>query len=194
MCGLEILLLFATTESGTVEGDTWEVALGGWGSLTHDTRGVAMTEFAIIMPMLLALILGIVEFGHFVAVSNAVETAAREGARYGSVVGIGPNGLVNYVDCIGIRDAARENINLVTIDNADVTVFYDEGPGTAQESYNCNGGPFPAVSDVANGSRIIVTVEIPYDPLLDALPLVGKMFNSKMVGAEDRRSIFPGNL
>lgn len=116
--------------------------MGGWTTFVRDTRGVAMTEFAIIMPMLFALIFGIVEFGHFVAYSNAVETAAREGARYGSAVGIGPNGALQYLDCLGIRDAARAKINLVTINNPDVSVTYDEGPGTGSESYNCNSGPF----------------------------------------------------
>ncbi len=168
--------------------------MGGWTTFVRDTRGVAMTEFAIIMPMLFALIFGIVEFGHFVAYSNAVETAAREGARYGSAVGIGPNGALQYLDCLGIRDAARAKINLVTINNPDVSVTYDEGPGTGSESYNCNSGPFPAVSDVANGGRVIVSITVPYDPLLDNIPLVGQFLNGISVTAVDRRSIYPGNV
>lgn len=168
--------------------------MGGSTSLVRDMRGVAMTEFAIIMPMLLALIFGIVEFGHFIAYSNAVETAAREGARYGSAVGIGPNGLLQYIDCVGIRDASRTKINLVTINNPDVSVTYDEGPGTGFEPYNCNSGPFPAISDVANGGRVIVSITVAYDPLLDNLPLVGPLLNGVSVTAVDRRSIYPGNV
>lgn len=168
--------------------------MGGWTSVVRDTRGAALTEFAIIMPMLLALIFGIIEFGHFVAYSNAVETAAREGARYGSAVGIGPNGEPQYIDCIGIRDAAQANINLVTIAYDDVSVTYDEGPGTGSESYNCNSGPFPAISDVANGGRVIVSITVPYDPLLDNLPLVGPLLNGATVTGVDRRSVYPENL
>ena len=168
--------------------------MGGLRRTSRDERGVAMTEFAIIMPMLLALVFGIVEFGHFIAYSNAVETAAREGARYGSAVGIGANGEPQHIDCLGIRDAARAKINLVTINNPDVDVRYDEGPGTALEPYNCNSGPFPLVSDVANGGRIIVTITVPYDPLLDSLPLVGPLLNGVSVTVVDRRSIYPGNL
>ena len=148
----------------------------------------------MVVPLLLALLLSVLEFGHYIAFTNALETAAREGARYGSAVGIGDNGLVQFVDCIGIRDAARAKINLVTVDNTDVSVEYDEGPGTAIETFNCNLGPFPAVHDIANGSRILVTIEVMYDPWLGELPVVGELLSSRLVTAVDRRSIYPGNV
>lgn len=160
----------------------------------EDTSGATMIEFSIVFPLLLLLLFAIIEFSYFVAFNNSVETAAREGARYGSAVGIGPNGLEQYVDCAGIRDAARAKVTLVAIDDLDVTVFYDEGPGTALEAYNCNEGPFPPISDVDNGSRIIVEVTAMFQPLTGSLPVFDGVMQPTAVVAEERRSIYPGNL
>ena len=47
--------------------------------------GVALFEFALVMPMLLLLVFGIMEFGWYAKNSLAVSNAAREGARAASV-------------------------------------------------------------------------------------------------------------
>ena len=44
-------------------------------------RGAAAVEFALIMPVLLALVLGVVEFGHAYSVQTQLSGAAREGVR-----------------------------------------------------------------------------------------------------------------
>ncbi|WP_458682010.1 TadE/TadG family type IV pilus assembly protein [Prescottella equi] len=43
--------------------------------------GAAAVEFALVVPILITLVLGIVEFGRVYNVQNAVSAAAREGAR-----------------------------------------------------------------------------------------------------------------
>ncbi len=47
--------------------------------------GVALLEFALVVPMLLLLVFGILEFGWYAKNSLAVSNAAREGARAASV-------------------------------------------------------------------------------------------------------------
>jgi len=47
--------------------------------------GQDLVEFAIVLPVLLLLILGIIEFGVLVLDYNTISNAAREGARYGIV-------------------------------------------------------------------------------------------------------------
>ena len=49
----------------------------------REDRGTAIVEMALVLPILLALILGIVEFGRIVNAYVTVEHAAREGARLG---------------------------------------------------------------------------------------------------------------
>ena len=50
-------------------------------------RGAALVEFALLMPLLLLLILGIVEFGWKFGQFNDVRHAVREGARFAAVDG-----------------------------------------------------------------------------------------------------------
>ena len=50
-----------------------------------EERGATLVEFALIMPLLLILVLGVVEFGYLFAQFNEVRHAAREGARYAAV-------------------------------------------------------------------------------------------------------------
>jgi Flp pilus assembly protein TadG len=48
-------------------------------------RGQALVEFALVLPIFLLIVFGIVDVGRYVYLTNAFNEAAREGARYGSV-------------------------------------------------------------------------------------------------------------
>lgn len=47
----------------------------------RDEHGASAVEFAFIVPLLLTLVLGIVEFGHAFQVQGTLSAAAREGVR-----------------------------------------------------------------------------------------------------------------
>ena len=47
----------------------------------RDERGASAVEFALIVPLLIVLVLGIAEFGHAFQVSGTLSAAAREGVR-----------------------------------------------------------------------------------------------------------------
>ena len=49
-------------------------------------EGQGLVEFAIILPMLLLLLLGMIEFGLILYNQHVITNASREGARYGIVV------------------------------------------------------------------------------------------------------------
>jgi hypothetical protein len=51
----------------------------------HSRRGAVAVEFAIVAPVLLAIVLGVAEVNQLVAAQNLLETAAREGARFGAM-------------------------------------------------------------------------------------------------------------
>lgn len=51
----------------------------------RDDRGAAAVEFALVLPILLLLVLGIVQFGLTFTQWLEMESAAREGARWGSL-------------------------------------------------------------------------------------------------------------
>ena len=50
-------------------------------------RGAELIEFAVVLPLLLLLIAGIVDFGMMFRTYEAVTNAAREGARVGVLPG-----------------------------------------------------------------------------------------------------------
>src|SRR3954452_20652197 len=47
----------------------------------RDARGASAVEFALIVPLLIMLVLGIAEFGHAFQVQGTLSAAAREGVR-----------------------------------------------------------------------------------------------------------------
>ena len=52
-----------------------------------DERGVAIVEFALIMPILILLVAGVVQFGIMYSQYQVLQGAAREGARCAAVQG-----------------------------------------------------------------------------------------------------------
>jgi Flp pilus assembly protein TadG len=52
-------------------------------------RGAAVVEFALVLPLLLVLVLGAIDWGYFFYVEEVVTNAAREGARAGCVISDG---------------------------------------------------------------------------------------------------------
>lgn len=64
-----------------------------------DERGQSLVEYALVLPILLLLLLGIMEFGILVFNYNTIANAAREGARYGIVH------CRDELDVIGITEA-----------------------------------------------------------------------------------------
>lgn len=47
----------------------------------RDERGASAVEFAMIVPLLVTIVVGIAEFGHAFQVQGTLSAAAREGAR-----------------------------------------------------------------------------------------------------------------
>lgn len=48
-------------------------------------KGAAMVEFAILLPVLMVIVLGIVHYGLFIYDQAVITNAAREGARWGAI-------------------------------------------------------------------------------------------------------------
>ena len=117
-------------------------------------KGVAAVEFAIILPVLLLIIFGIIEFGLLLYDKQVITNASREGARAGIVVG------VSRVDDEGILEVMDRYIanNLITFGSApslDITIC----PGLA-----CD--PSEDRNDMDFGEDLTVTVTYDYDFLV----------------------------
>jgi Flp pilus assembly protein TadG len=57
----------------------------GFARARRDVRGAAAVEFALILPILLVLVFGIVNYGDMLSVRQSVSQAASEGARAAAV-------------------------------------------------------------------------------------------------------------
>ena len=69
----------------------------------RETRAQAMVEFAIVLPILLVLLFGIIEVGRIIFIFSSVANASRQAARYGAASGQ-INNVTYYQDCDGIRE------------------------------------------------------------------------------------------
>ena len=63
-------------------------------------RGQALVEFALVVPMLLLMLVGIIEFGRAWNMSQVVTDAARQGARTAAVLNPDPSASVDSVRAV----------------------------------------------------------------------------------------------
>lgn len=109
----------------------------------------ALTEFALVIPILMMVVLGIVDLGRGVYSYNVLASAAREGARYGIVHG----GTSNLT---GIKNRVQATATL-NIDPTKIVV-------------SCPGG-------CTRGDPLTVTVQyvfVPATPLFTSLTMTGQ--------------------
>lgn len=125
-------------------------------------NGQAMVEFALVLPILLLVMFGIIEFGRLFFSYAMVSASSREGARYGEAAEvISAISKPRYLDCAGIRDAAIRIGRFAGItDSSNVEIGYDNG-------LYCDDNP--SVSEIHLGDRVVVTTTVTYNPVV---PLV----------------------
>jgi Flp pilus assembly protein TadG len=131
-------------------------------------RGQGLVEFALILPVLLLILIGTIEFARIFFIYISITNAAREGARYG---------MVNPKDLNGILNEVGEKMELVDPTTVAVSVEYDSGPGTAKVANYTN----------ASGGRVIVTMHYivrPLTPIMDPF-----MPDGMKIRTENRRTI-----
>lgn len=127
-----------------------------------------MVEFALILPLVLLVMGGVIAFGHFFFSNIMVVSASREAARFGSAAGMSDAGIPRFRDCNAIREAAVRIGAIAGVAADDVTIQYDSGPGTSAFGNCPAGGVGP---DVNLGSRVVVQIDIDYQPIVPLLNL-----------------------
>jgi hypothetical protein len=132
---------------------------------TKKENAQGMVEFALILPILMMLMLGIVEFGRLIFVYASVTSASREGARYGSAVG-DVGGVSRYLDCDGIRNAALKAGQFAGLELDDISIQYDDG--TAVKEAAC-----PPTERINLADRVVVSAGINFQPIV---PLIDIFF------------------
>lgn len=87
--------------------------------LKHSESGQALTEFALVMPVVLLLLIGIIEFGRAWNVQQVMTDAAREGARHGVLANpaITQQSVIGTINAALARAAIDTNTTQITLTN-----------------------------------------------------------------------------
>ncbi|MBN2410664.1 pilus assembly protein [candidate division KSB1 bacterium] len=84
-------------------------------------NGQSIVEFALILPVLILILMGIIEFGRLLETTNILTSAAREGARVAAV---------SAPDVSQVNNAANNILSANNISGASITV---NGPNANKE-------------------------------------------------------------
>lgn len=98
------------------------VVLYGWSGRRRRSAGQSMVEFALILPLFLLLVFGVLDFGRAVYADSTITNAAREGARFG-IITPSPTSAVQakvqqYAATLAIP-ASHVRVSCVTADSTD---------------------------------------------------------------------------
>ena len=106
----------------------------------RNRQGASAVEFALVAPVFVVMVFGLIEFGRAIMVQQVMTNAAREGARLAILDSPTPvattvkNTVVSYLHGCGIPAATTSNVTLSPAE-----------PSTAQ-----------------NGDTVTVTIQLPY--------------------------------
>lgn len=138
---------------------------------SHD-HGQAMVEFALTIVLFLMIVFGIFEFARVFVTYSSVYAAAREAARYGAAVEDVGADTPRYLDCDGMRAAAKRVglMGFISDPQNQIVIEYIPADSDAHLAY-C---PQQAGESYAQalGNRIKVVVTTTYQPLLGIIPPV----------------------
>jgi len=142
----------------------------------HKSRGQAAVEFALVLPLLVFVVVGLIEAGRAMFIYTSVTNASRESSRYGSAFGLLPDETTaKYQDCAGIRNAARQAGFYTPFLDDDIVIEYDEGPdpdtGVIPAPFDTCDGDADLGVTLECGDRIVVTINYTYSPMLNLIPL-----------------------
>jgi Flp pilus assembly protein TadG len=163
-------------------------------------RGQGMVEFALVLPLLLVVMFGLIEAGRLLFIYSVVFTSTREAARYGSAAGYLSGNIYQYQDCSGIRSAAKRVGSIAGIQDANVTITYDRvTPSGVSPLGSCPvGSTGPRLT---LGNRVTVRTTVNYQPLvpvpnLPSFPIVSVSSRTilKDISIEGEQSGGPSTL
>lgn len=133
-----------------------------------------MVEFALVFPLVLLIVYGLIECGRMLFIYSSTTSAAREGTRYGAAAGdVSGNMLPHYADCDGIMNATLRSGRFAGLTTDNVTISYDHGPNTDfPEAGQCppyDGDGLDLINNVEPYyyDRIVVEVVTHYEPVIN---------------------------
>jgi Flp pilus assembly protein TadG len=125
-------------------------------SLSRDQQGSSVVEFALILPILMVALIGIVDYGMMVFANTELENAARTGAQYAL------QGVDEADDDAGIEAAARAALS----DDTGVTI-------NISRACLCPDGSASACTDTCTADELEPGRYVTVNMRLDFTPIFG---------------------
>ena len=130
-------------------------------AVLRDRRGAAAAEMALMLPVLMLVLFGIIEFGRLVHDYHIINKGVRNAGRYLSRIDL---------DCPGAVVSAPETAiarNLAMTGNpggGPTLLYYWNDPTTVAIATNCTavGGYSGAYAGVAEIPSVVVTADVPF--------------------------------
>ena len=113
--------------------------------------GAAAVEMALVLPVFLTLLFGMVESGRAMMMSQVIVNASREGARVAA-----SDGATNAAVETTVESYLQQSLGLTGADMT-VTITVTPGPG--------NPDPANNVANASPGDKCTVQTEVPYSNL-----------------------------
>jgi len=134
------------------------------GRLVRDQRGAGAAEFALVLPLLLLFLLGILDAGRFMWDYNQAEKATQMGARYAVVTEMVPSGLETFSFSISDNILAGNSVPAANFTSAVCNT----------SSCTCTGGGVCGSIgyDAAAFDAIVARMRLMYPPITDSNVIV----------------------
>jgi Flp pilus assembly protein TadG len=133
--------------------------------LRRAKRGQSAVEFALVLPVLMLVVLGIVDFGRVFIAANALTHGTREAVRFSTV-----NGAVSTANLAAIRNQviteATRSGTTVTASQVSIDYFDTTDSG-------CTTSPYCSVGTADNGANYTAAGTCPRSDC--GAPLVGDL-------------------
>ncbi len=141
----------------------------------HDRRGVEIVELAMVLPIMVMLVLGIIEFGRAFQMAQLLTSAAREGARLGMLYNVVKqqdidNGITSANQ--KVRTDIRNFLNAAGVNTTNLEVLITKEDGETEVSLD----DYSAMTE----QYFTLTVRVPFDDLAAVRPFF--MHNATISG------------
>jgi hypothetical protein len=127
------------------------------------SRGQALAEFALVLPIFLLVLFGIIDGGRMIFVNNQLSEAARDGARWGSV-----------------QERSTTSAGRTSIDDRVLGIL--KGVPDPDVTISCERNESP-ITDCRFGDILIVRVESDFQ---FATPFLGGLMGEPTLSAESK--------
>jgi Flp pilus assembly protein TadG len=136
-------------------------------STSRRRPGAAIVEMAMVLPIFVMIVLGIIEFGRAMMVGQMVTNAAREATRLAII-----DGSTNSTVSSWITEFLNDSIG-VSASDVTVTITVDAAPG--------NPDPLDQIGNALPRDLVKVKVAVPFDKVSY---ITGDYLNGKNLSAQ----------